>query len=229
MDIPSKHVYEVLVDAGVTQIYHANSVITACQFLRSGALLARGTVERMGCHQTPQSSDKSDKRYSIWFDVFADSVDIHDRARRDNVYGPVLFVLDAKKIRDAYTGRIWVTKLNPTKWAGLSDEERWFRSKQDLVSNFVHGQFDQMVVFRHCGSQLPFGGFLSKIIIDDPKLKTDEDVDYFSMAYGAIQLAMSDGGIRVPIRRRACPLGCECIDNYANNQERTYKLFAPHI
>ena len=38
MDIPSKHVYDALDGVGVTHIYHVNSVITACQFLRRGAL-----------------------------------------------------------------------------------------------------------------------------------------------------------------------------------------------
>lgn len=84
MDIPSKHVFDALMDKGIDELYHANSVATACQFLRSRSLISRGTVERLGVTQTPQSSDDLDKRYGIWFDVFADSVDIHNRARRAN-------------------------------------------------------------------------------------------------------------------------------------------------
>jgi hypothetical protein len=120
MEIPSKHVYEALRDVGVTSLYHANSVVTATQFLRHNALLSRGTVERNGWIQTPQQSDSQDKRYGIWFDVFMDSVDIHNRARRANAYGPVLFEFDLEIIQRTYTGRIWVTKLNPTKWGGRS-------------------------------------------------------------------------------------------------------------
>jgi len=137
MDIPSKKVYEVLENKGVSEIHHANSVITSCQFLRQGSLMSRGNIERKGLFQTVQKSDDLDKKYGIWFDVFVDSVDIHDRAKRANAYGPVMFVFDAKLIEKAYTGRVWVTKLNPTKWEGKSREERWFSSADDLDSNFV--------------------------------------------------------------------------------------------
>ena len=115
MHIPSAHVYEALRDKGVEQLHHANSVVTACQFIRSKSLLSRGTVDRMGITQTPQDSDEIDRRYSIWFDVFMDSVDIHHRAKRANVYGPVLLVFDLKLIDRNGTGRLWITKLNPTK------------------------------------------------------------------------------------------------------------------
>ena len=133
MEIPSNQVYTVLREAGVECIYHANSVITACQFLRSGCLMSRGAVDRRGLYQTAQSSDRNDKRRGIWFDVFADSVDIHKRASKANVYGPVLFVLDLEIIKRSYTGKVWVTKLNPMKWAGRSQNERWFTSKEDLA------------------------------------------------------------------------------------------------
>lgn len=155
MDIPSKHVFESLLSKNITELHHANSVATACHFLRTKSLLSRGTVERHGVQQTPQSSDDIDKRYGIWFDVFTDTVDIHHRAKRANVYGPVTFVLDTELIKKSYTGRIWVTKLNPTKWSRKSDSKRWFQNKADLDSNLVKGDFDHMLVFRHCGGELP--------------------------------------------------------------------------
>src|SRR5436305_15178842 len=126
MDLPSRRVFEVLKENGIDFIHHANAVISSCQFLRHGALLSRGTVERRGFYQTEQSSDDLDKSFGLWFDVFTDSVDIHERANRRNLYGPVLFVLRSKIISKAYTGRIWVTKLNPTNWSGTKREERWF-------------------------------------------------------------------------------------------------------
>lgn len=137
MDIPSKHVFQVLQEKGINALHHANSVVTACQFLRSKSLMSRGTVERLGVKQTPQSSDTIDKRYGIWFDVFADSVDIHGRAKRANAYGPVMFVVDSSIIEKTYTGRVWVTKLNPTKWADKADKERWFQNKDDLEAGLV--------------------------------------------------------------------------------------------
>jgi hypothetical protein len=229
MDIPSKHVFEVLMEKGINELHHANSVVTACQFLRSKSLMSRGTVERLGITQTPQSSDDVDKRYGIWFDVFADSVDIHHRAKRANAYGPVLFVFDAQLINRSDTGRIWVTKLNPTKWGGRSDRQRWFQSKEDLQENFVKGRFDQMLVFRHCGGQLPFRRFLKKIILDDPQREGDARVDLYSMAVGALRLAMADSGMDVPVERRVCPKGCVCEEEYAQGQERLRVMFDPKI
>lgn len=227
MDIPSKHVFESLQSKEITELHHANSVATACHFLRTNSLLSRGTVERDGIQQTPQSSDDIDKRYSIWFDVFTDTVDIHHRAKRANVYGPVTFVLDADLINKSYTGRIWVTKLNPTKWSGMSDSKRWFQNKADLNSNLVKGQFDQMLVFRHCGGELPMKKFLKTIIVDDPKNTTTEGIDLYSMAVGALRLAMADIGIDLPITRRVCPRGCSCEDDYADDINRTLTMFDP--
>lgn len=229
MDIPSKHVFDALMDEEIDELHHANSVATACQFLRSRSLMSRGTVERLGITQTPQSSDDLDKRYGIWFDVFADSVDIHNRARRANAYGPVMFVFDTELINRSYTGRIWVTKLNPTKWAGKSEKQRWFQDKEDLKDNLTKGTFDQMLVFRHCGGELPFKKFLKRIVLDNPQRTTDEDVDLYSMAVGALRLAMSDSGLDIPIERRVCRAGCKCNDNYGEDDERLYMMFDPKI
>lgn len=229
MDIPSKHVYQVLDEKGVRTLHHSNSVLTACQFLRSKSLMSRGTVERLGIKQTEQSSDLLDKRYGIWFDVFADSVDIHARARRANAYGPVLFEFDSKIIERTYTGRIWVTKLNPTKWADRSDQQRWFQDKDDLEQNFVRGQFDQMVVLRHCGGELPFKSYLNKIVLDDPQQQTADGVDLYSSAHGALSLAMSDSGLDVPIERRVCTAGCQCTANYRANRARCREFFGTKI
>lgn len=224
MDLPSKVVWDALESNGVTKLHHANSVLTSCQFLRKKALLSRGTVQSLGRKQTGQYSDKLDREYSLWFDVFADSVDIHDRAGRANNYGPVLFVLDLAKLRKTYTGRVWVTKLNPTKWPGTAVEQRWFRSKKELERDFSFGTFDQMIVFRHCGGMLPIDKCLEEIILDDPS-RTINGFDASSLAYGALTLAMSDSGIDVPIKKRKCNGSCACEKNYRTNKERTNKMF----
>lgn len=227
MDIPSKHVFETLHSRGVEELHHANSVATACQFIRAKSLLSRGSVERLGLRQTAQSSDDLDRRYSIWFDVFLDSVDIHERASRANVYGPVLFVFDLAILHKNQTGRIWVTKQNPTKWAGKSQEDRWFQGREDLEENFVKGQFDQMVVLRHSGGALPFGKHLRKIVLDDPKRETADDVDFYSMAVGALRLAMQDASIDVPIERRKCSQSCACEENWGASEKRLFTMFDP--
>ena len=208
MQISSKTVYQVLADNGITEIHHANSVLTACQFLRAGSLLSRGSIERREMFQTAQTSDAIDQQYSVWFDVFADSVDIHDRARKANAYGPALFVLDSAIIKESYTGGVWVTKKNPTKWEGAKHEERWFTSSKDLRENFVKGRFDQMIVFRHSGGELPFENYLKEILLDDPEYKTPGRIDLFSMAKGALILAISGfRKARLPNGTAPCGLG----------------------
>lgn len=61
---------QALLEKGVEEIYHANSVLTSCEFLRHGALLSRGSIEALKLRQTPQKSDLIDKRYHIWNDIF---------------------------------------------------------------------------------------------------------------------------------------------------------------
>jgi hypothetical protein len=230
MELPARLAYEILAQKGVKKFHHANSVITACQFLRSGALISRGSVVRQGMYQTPQNSDRLDRKYSVWFDVFADSVDIHLRASRINFYGPVLFVLDSEIVNKTYTGNVWVTKLNPTKWANKSHDQRWFTSAEDLQRNFEVGKFDQMIVFRHCGGELPFDGCLKEIVLDDPGLSVaGSNIDYYSMAHGALRLAMTEGRSEVTIKRRECPEYCSCIDDYESDIERTAQMFIPNV
>ena len=229
MHIPSSHVFETLCDKGITELHHANSVATACQFIRRRSLLSRGSVDRLGITQTSQTSDDADKRYSIWFDVFLDSVDIHERASRANVYGPVLFVFDIKIIDRNSTGRIWVTKLNPTKWSRKSEKQRWFQDKADLENNFIKGCFDQMLVLRHCGGALPFGSYLKEIVLDDPCRETKDKVDTYSMSVGALRLAMGDAKINIPIHRRKCGNGCNCKDYWNKNNDRLSQMFSPKI
>jgi hypothetical protein len=191
--------------------------------------MSRGTVERLGIKQTPQDSDTLDKKYSIWFDIFTDSVDIHDRANRHNAYGPVLFEIDAKIIDKTYTGRVWVTKLNPTKWAGKPDNQRWFQNKKDLEDNFVKGTFDQMILFRHCGGELPLKNYLKRILLDEPGLANTESVNFYDMAVGALRLAMSDGGLDIPIVKRDCSRRCSCKSYYSSHTEFVYGMFDPKI
>jgi len=230
MSIPAKHVYEVLEDKGVDYVYHANSVLTVCQFLNTGSIMSRGSVEQIDGYQTEQDSDEIDKRYGVWFDLFFDTVDIHSRASTANVYGPVLLCFNIDMILRLYTGRIWVTKLNPTKWAGKSENQRWFQSKEDLEDNFISSEFDQMLVFRHCGGELTFKSYLDHILLDDPEMELrNQDIDYFSMAYGALKSSMLESGIDIPIAKRNCDLGCTCCDYYQDDRDRTDKYFLPEI
>ena len=230
MELSASEVAAVLKSKGIKTLHHANSVITVCQFLRHGTLMSRGTIERRQLLQTAQSSDDDDRRYGLWFDVFTDSVDIHARAKRANVYGPVLLKISLDLIEKAYTGKIWVTKLNPTKWEGTKHEDRWFTSITDLEANFAKGCFDQMIVFRHSGGELPLNGYLEGIILDDPEIAGGtHKIDFFSMAFGALRLAMTEGGIKVPFHKRQCEESCKCKAQYQSDDKGVRTMYAPRV
>jgi hypothetical protein len=158
--------------------------------------------------------------------LFVDSVDIHDRARRINHYGPVLFVFNIGQLRRTYTGRLWVTKQNPANWTGLKRKDKWFQSSDELEQDFIEGEFAQSVVLRHCGGELPFTSFLQEIVVDDPRL-TVEGTDLFSAACGALSLAVTDSGLEIPIRKRQCRPQCACRNYYGRRAQTAYERFVP--
>lgn len=227
MEILPKRIYEILKDKGVSSIVHANSVRTSCEFLRNRCLMSLEAVDKLSTHAKPVKTDQAGGNYSIWNDIFADTVDIHQHSNRAHEDGPVLLELDIEIIKNTYTGKVWVTKSNPAKWqANLSHERRWFISANDLEDNFSYGSFEHMIAFRHCAGKVPILGHLKRIVLDDPRLQTSsQQVDYFSMAFGALQLAMREGGFDVPIEKRACSNGCGCLDNYKSRAVDTDRMF----
>jgi hypothetical protein len=229
MELPAAKVFEIFQAKGMTSLFHANSVITATQFLREGALMSRGTIAQRGMFQSAQNSDDSDKEQSVWFDVFTDSVDIHGRASQWNVYGPVLFELDLEKLKAICTGNIWITKKNPIYWRGKTHEEKWFVSEKDLADNFSVGTFEQMIVFRHGGGVLPIRGCIRGITLDDPAIDHPSKIDFLSMALGALQLAITEGGDKVSIHRRQCATACRCVAQYRADLEQTRRMFVPNV
>ncbi len=230
MKISSKSLYKTLKSKGIDYIYHANSVITSCQFLRKGALISRGTIDRRGMYQTPQDSDRIDQEQGVWFDVFADTVDIHKRASCKNIYGPVLFILKTEIIKEVYTGGVWVTRTNPTYWKGKSYDEKWFTSSKELDEELVKGTFEQMIVFRHCGGELPIKDHLEELILDDPDQRSKiSSIDYYSMAYGALRLSATEGEIDVMIHKRKCAKACRCKREYAGDMKQTRSMYFPKV
>ena len=95
MVLDNSAISRVLDEKGVSRLFHANSVLTACTYLENGHLLSRAGVEGRGLRQTPQPSDEIDRKFGILGDIFLDGIDIHERARTKkapNEYGPVLFI-----------------------------------------------------------------------------------------------------------------------------------------
>jgi len=231
MEILPKRIYETLKDKGISSIYHPNSVIASCNFLKNRCIMSRGVVDKLGLFQTSQIPSQIGKNHGIWNDVFTDSADMHKQAGSANSHGPVLFELDIEIIKQTYSGKVWVTKSNPSKWeTNTKHERRWFVSVNDLETYFSNGDSDHMIIFRHCGGKLPIHGHLKKIILDDPQLQTDtHQIDYFSMAYGAITLAMTEGGLTAPIEKRACRPDCGCLNDYMNGIVNIEKMFSPRV
>ena len=212
MEIPRSVAKAVFESNNVKSFYHANSVISACSFLKEGALLSRGSVERKKLFQTIQKTDALDRKLGIWFDVFVDSVDIHHRAKKANEYGPVLFELDAMSLLKENVGKLWISKINPMYWEDKKRSERWFQSSKELRGNFVKGTFGHMIIFRHSGGELPLKKHLKKIILDEPELIYKDGTDFYSQAYGALKASMRFGGLNVPISKRKCQTECSCME-----------------
>lgn len=230
MDITPAALTDFLLTKKVPNLYHANSVLTSCQYLRHASLISRGSAERRGIPQTPQASDVLDQNARIWFDVFADSDDIHKRASRANVYGPVTLVLDTQQLLATQKGEVWVTKSNPTKWNKSSPADRWFSSAKDLATGFSKGTFDFMIVFRNCGGEVSIRDCLKEVILDNPKVdQIKPQVDFFSMAYGALKLCAAEGQIAAPIRQRACAEKCSCVADYQANLAGTGRMYRPFL
>ncbi len=219
MELSSRAVFKILKKRGIKYLYHANSVLTTCLFLRAGKLLSRGTVEQLGEYQTLQNSDAKDKKNRIWFDVFTDAVDIHKKSGILNFYGPALLCLKIDILNDKKSGNIWITKMNPTKWSRSDKQkDRWFVNIADVNDNFDEGDFDQSIVFRHCDGKLNIKKYLHKIILDDPRIK-HEGVSVYGMSYGALELALHEGGFeKSTIEKRRCEKGCGCRKKYAKNR-----------
>lgn len=225
MRLRSSAVAKILKENRVTRLYHANSVLTACEFLRAGALLSRGFVEDNGLLQTPQESDETDKEFNVWHDVFVDSVDIHDRINGKNHYGPVLFVFDVALTTTATNLR--VTQSNPIHWYGAGKSDRWFRSIAELKAGFIKGEFGQMIVFRNLAGRVRFRQYLKEIVLDDPKYIGPGKRDLYSLAYGALVAAKTFGRVTVPIRRRVCTTRCACVSQYQNKPDLRTQMFWP--
>lgn len=121
----------------ITELYHANTVLTSLSFLAAGGLLSRGAVEERRLPQTSQTSDDLDKEYNIWYDIFFDSADYHQRMKRLNFYGPVCFVYDKMVLTWPDIPDIKITTVNPANWADIPEEERYLLD----VNDYKNGEY----------------------------------------------------------------------------------------
>lgn len=215
-------VYNVIRDAGVESLYHANTVVTSCTYLQIGGLASRCHVEDRSLPQTSQYSDEVDKRYGIWEDVFTDGVDIHARASRRNNYGPVLFRLPATILLNLPAGTdVLVTRINPVNWTrGGAEADRYFLNPAELREGYQYGDFGKHVTMRIQGGLLPFPDSSLDIILDDPQLTLPDGVDAYATAVQSLQTASAAGNVAIQIAKRQCNRLCNCVSGLDQSYDK---------
>ncbi|MED0671730.1 hypothetical protein P4S95_16255 [Aneurinibacillus aneurinilyticus] len=218
MEINKQEFKSFLSDIGVTHLHHANTVLTACSFIKCGGLLSRGAVEHLGLKQTPQDSDDIDKQFGVWDDIFLDSVDLHDLFPRQNLYGPVVFKFSLDVLDHEELPVIWITKDNPIRWTKeQSPEQRYFKDITELKDSYSLGSYQEMITLRSTHSPLPFSPFLEEIILDNPGLAVS-DVSLFKEAGNILKQALKESDFdysHVKLTTRKCKKSpCYCRDNY---------------
>jgi len=202
---------QILINKGITRLYHANTVATACTFIKQHGLLSRGAVRDFGLYQTPQSTDISDQEFDVFYDIFFDSVDIHQRSKNINYYGPVTFVFSINVLDCLSPSSIRITKNNPIYWDyGMSDAEKYFLETDDIMHSFTRGDFKQHITLRHQTNPIPFD-FLEMIIIDNPKLA---DNSCFIHAHKYLHSLLTEHKLNIPLRVRECNSNCNCKNIY---------------
>lgn len=216
-----------LINAGVDKLYHVNTVVTSLSFINQGGLLSRQTAEIMSVPQTPQSSDDIDREFGIYNDIFFDSVDIHDRAKRPNDYGPVMFVYSVDVLDTLTEYDICITKDNPIYWnEGMRDNEKYFNSEQELLLGFSKGDFNKHITVRNISKPLSFD-CLQKIVIDNPGM---EHIDLLNKAKESIKSALDIIGVDVPVIVRNCSSNCSCLFKYTmSNPGYAYHRFKTQL
>lgn len=226
MELDARGVSAALRRQGVRLLYHANTVRTSCTLLSEGRLLSRGAVEDAGLAQTRQESDALDRRYGIWHDVFLDSVDIHYRARRRNLYGPVLFAFPVSILDGPEITSVWITRRNPIRWRPEeTDEDRFYASVPEFAEEFQYGDFHKHMMIRNADSiSLET---VEAIVVDEPSYEPNTLV---TAAEAALVEAAADGGAVNPrvMSRRTCRHGCRCAPEYDGlTPDQRRLLFAP--
>jgi len=224
-----QEVYEALLNSGCDTLYHANSVKTSLSLLELGGLASRGLVHDRRLPQTSQISDRKDQEYGIWYDSFLDTHDIHSVLRRRNFYGPVMFVMSSEILLRLPEGStVQTTRCNPTKWDGLSNIQRYFLTKDELVKGLRVGHFDHMLTIRTPHGIVPFADTLEKIVLDEPRLPDPDVGPEYEAARDAILACAARSGIRLTVERRVCD-HCSCQSDYQNSNKpkRIGYFFSP--
>ena len=212
----------VLESNNVKEVYHVNTVVTSLTFLKNNGIMSREYVEKTGLPQSPQESDEIDRKWGIYNDIFFDSVDIHDRIKNVNHYGPVTFVYSVDLLDELKEYDVSVTKNNPIHWKnGSQKEERYFTNFIELKNGFTKGAFCQHITVNDI-DRISFKN-LKKIIIDNPGEKGKV---YLDKAVNAIKTVITESHLNILLEIRKCENSCDCLNTYDTKKEGyTYHRF----
>ncbi|TKJ37653.1 MAG: hypothetical protein CEE38_06160 [Planctomycetes bacterium B3_Pla] len=224
MDLKSSEVFEILKNENIHRLYHADSVITSCSFLKKGCLLSRGELESQGLPMTDQISDDKDKKFGLWRDIFVDGIDIHDRINKRNLYGPVLLCIDTSVLTEGGISSIRVTKSNPQNWSSNSqEEERYFQTIDEFKYGYNYGDFQKMFVIPNGNGSIKFKEYLRKIVVD---YIIPNGNQLWERAIEALKAAGKESKIdHIPIEKRNCTCECNCVQKYRMMQPKTLHKF----
>lgn len=213
-------IYEILKRIGVRHLHQANSVTTSCTYLQQGGVVSRGFAEERRLQQSAQPTDELDRKYGIWHTIFVPHVDIHDRqgqTKAPNLFGPVLFVLDADVLLRLPPGaEVRVTRRSPAYWYDTEpDSARWFQNPEEVAQNLSPDDLHKMPAIRTPSGRLDFPNRRARIILDDPQRQLQSGANAYAHAEARLREAAGHGKVEVSIERRKCQMGCICASKYA--------------
>jgi hypothetical protein len=232
----SRQIYAALKDKGIEYLFHANTVTTSMTFIQSGALLSRSHVESNQLYQTDQKSDIEDKTYNVWDDVFIDGLDLHEKYKRANHYGPVLFVLKLDMLLSPSVPRVLITKNNPMYWKpGQTWDDRYYSNIDDFKKDYLGGEkldSRMMFTFRGMGNSIKFNKFLDHIVFDNPEIIVmvkKESIEVGKTVHNKLEALLKEfglGHIPVLIRHQGKKFPfCKCVLQYNHMANFSYKIF----
>jgi len=224
IDVNPKELYEFLVSMDIKYFFHANTVTTSCTYIEHKGLMSWGCIVSKGLIQTDQSSDDIDKKFDVWNDIFIDIIDLHGYFPRQNLYGPVCFVMDNKLLLDKNLPNICITKDNPIYWNELmSDIDKYYCSVQEYEDEFDNNMrkksiHSKMFTIHNTHKKIPFSKYLTKIILDNPEVKIN-DVNLYKRAKQKLVSTLEKTGFdNCILETRSCT-NCYCHDNYLKQVE----------
>lgn len=232
ISVNPKELHEFLKSKHFKYFFHANTVTTACTFIEEKGLVSRGRVESKDLIQTEQSSDEIDKQFNVWNDIFFDLFDLHGYFPRQNLYGPVCFVIDNDFLLDDQLPNICITKNNPIYWDEAMDvKDKYYSSVSEYINEFESNKKSRilqqkMFTIHDTKKRIPFKKYLVKILLDNPKVKIG-DIRLYHEAKQKLIASLEESGFSKHILETRVCSNCYCHQNYLNqiDSEDLEKLF----